>query len=98
MATPQPQRPLIDQVADRHAEFESLIKAAVKAYKEATQPERKHEWSLAVLLVGGVLSIIGLSAALAYSGRFASDVAFVMGTALGAFAAILKDFLLPVVE
>ena len=93
-----PQRSLVDQIADRHAELESLVRVAAKAYREAQQPERKHEWHLAALLVSAVLLIIGLSAALSWSGRFGSDVAFVMGTALGAFAAILKDFLLPVVE
>lgn len=91
-------KPLIDQIADRHDELESLIKTGVKAYKEATQPERKHEWFLAVLLVSAVLFIIGLSASLSFAGRFTSDVAFVMGTALGAFVAILKDFLQPVVD
>jgi len=55
-----------------------------------------------VALVAGALTIlsgllvIGLLAALSWGGRFGSDVALVMGTALGAFAAILKDFLLPV--
>jgi len=95
MATP---KPLIDQIADRHTEIESIIRVGVRAYKEATQPERKHEWFLSVLLVAAILSIVGLSAGLAATGRFSSDVAFVMGTALGAFAAILKDFLLPVVS
>jgi len=90
-----PQRPLIDQIADRHDEFESLIKTGVKAFKEVTAPDRKQEWSLSVLLVAAVLIIIGLSATLSFTGHFTSDVAFVMGTALGAFAAILKDFLLP---
>ena len=68
-----------------------------QAYKDSTQPDRKQERSLSVLLVGAVLFIIALSAALSFTGHFTSDVAFVMGTALGAFAAILKDFLLPVV-
>lgn len=98
MAAPEhPQRPLIDQVADRHDEIESLTKTGVKAYKDATQPDRWQEWSLSVLLVGAVLFILALSAALSLTGHFTSDVAFVLGTALGAFAAILKDFLLPVV-
>ena len=90
-----PQKPLIDQLADRHDEIESLIKVGVKAYKDATAPDRKQEWSLSILLVSAVLVIIVLSAALSILGRFTSEVAFVMGTALGAFAAILKDFLLP---
>ena len=96
MAIDQPQRPFIDQIADRHDEIESLIKTGVKAFKEVTAPDRKQEWSLSILLVSAVLIIIGLSAALSFTGHFTSDVAFVMGTALGAFAAILKDFLLPV--
>ena len=49
----------------------------------------------ALTILSGLL-VIGLLAALSWGGRFGSDVALVMGTALGAFAAILKDFLLPV--
>jgi hypothetical protein len=57
-------KPLVDQIADRHEGLESIIKTAVRAYKEVTQPEQRQEWHLAVLLVAAVLSIIGLSAAL----------------------------------
>ena len=98
MATSQPpsQPTLIDQIANRHEELESLVKVAAKAYREVVQPDRKHEWHLSALLVAAVLLIVGLSAGPSWVGRFGSDVAFVMGTALGAFAAILKDFLLPV--
>ena len=91
-------RPLVDQVADRHAEIESLIKVAGKAWKDATQPDRTHEWRLSVLLVAALLLIVGLTATLAAAGRFEPSVAFVMGTALGAVAATLKDFLLPARE
>src|SRR5438552_3375614 len=75
--------PLIDQIADRHDEIESLIKTGVKAFKDVTAPDRKQEWSLSILLVIAVLIIIGLSATLSFTGHFTSDVAFVMGTALG---------------
>jgi hypothetical protein len=94
----QPQRPLVDQIADRHSEIESLVRVVAKEWKTATQQDRRHEWYLSVLLVGAVLFIIGTSATLSISGRFSSEIAFVMGTALGAFAAILKDFLLPVAD
>jgi len=91
-----PARPFIDQIADRHSEIESLVRVVAKEWKTATQQDRRHEWYLSVLLVGAVLFIIGTSATLSITGRFTSEIAFVMGTALGAFAAILKDFLLPV--
>jgi hypothetical protein len=76
-------KPLVDQIADRHEELESIIKTAVRAYKEVTQPERRQEWHLAVLLVAAVLSIIGLSGALSCLGRFTSEIAFIMGRAPG---------------
>jgi hypothetical protein len=87
---------LVEQVADRHVEFESLMKVAAGEWKKVTQPDRTQEWRLSILLVVAVLTIAISSALLSAFGRFGSDVAFVMGTALGAFAAILKDFLLPV--
>lgn len=62
---PKP-KSLIEQIADRHEEIESLIKVAAKAYREAAQRERKHEWYLSALLVAAVLAIIALSAGLSW--------------------------------
>ncbi|TLZ74664.1 MAG: hypothetical protein E6K08_09985 [Methanobacteriota archaeon] len=89
-------KPLIDQLADRHSEIESLIRTGAKAWREATQPDRTHDWYMSVLLVLAFLTVPGMTAVLAVLGRFDSSVAFGMGTAIGALAAVLKDYLLPV--
>ncbi len=91
-----PQKSLIDQLADRHQEIESLVKVVAREWKTATQQDRRHEWYLSVLLVLALLAVVGLAASLSWTGHFDPTVAFVFGTALGALAATLKDFLLPV--
>src|SRR5438094_679429 len=90
-----PPKPLIDQLADRHSEIESLIRTGAKAWRDATQPDRTHDWYMSVLLVLAFLFVVSLTGSLAVLGRFDSSVAFVMGTAVGALAAVLKDYLLP---
>jgi len=92
----KPPKSLIDQVADRYVEIESLVKTGAKAWREATQPDRTHDWYMSVLLVFAFLFVVSLAGSLAVLGRFESGVAFVMGTAVGALVAVLKDYLLPV--
>src|SRR5256885_15258092 len=89
-------KPLIDQLADRHSEIESLIRTGAKAWREATQPDRTHDWYISVLLVLAFLTVVGRTAVLGVPGPFDSSVAFGMGTAIGALAPVLKDYLLPV--
>lgn len=87
---------VIDQIADRHEEIESLFRVGAREWKSAMQQDRRHEWYLSALLVIALLVVVTLAAALSWTGHFDVTVAFVFGTALGALAATLKDFLLPV--
>jgi hypothetical protein len=87
---------VIDQIADRHQEIESVIRVGAREWKSAMQQDRRHEWYLSALLVVALLVVVALAAALSWTGHFDATVAFVFGTALGALAATLKDFLLPV--